>query len=41
MKMSKIVVVGTSLAGINAVETFRREGYDGKIFLVGSEKFLP
>jgi len=41
MKMSKIVVVGASLAGLNAVETFRRDGYDGKIFLVGSEKFLP
>jgi len=41
MKVSNIVVVGASLAGLNAVESLRSEGYDGRISLVGSETFHP
>ena len=36
-----IAVVGASLAGLRAVETLRRKGYDGTITLVGAEPHLP
>jgi NADPH-dependent 2,4-dienoyl-CoA reductase/sulfur reductase-like enzyme len=36
-----IVVVGASLAGLRAVETLRREGYDDRLVLVGAESHLP
>jgi 3-phenylpropionate/trans-cinnamate dioxygenase ferredoxin reductase subunit len=36
-----IVVVGASLAGLRAVETLRREGFDGRLVLVGAESHLP
>src|SRR5580704_15079703 len=36
-----VVVVGASLAGWRAVETFRTEGFDGHITLVGEELHLP
>jgi NADPH-dependent 2,4-dienoyl-CoA reductase/sulfur reductase-like enzyme len=36
-----VVVVGASLAGLRAVETLRREGYDGRIVVVGAEPHLP
>jgi len=36
-----IVVVGASLAGLRAAETLRREGYDGRLVLVGAEYHLP
>lgn len=39
--MRSIVVVGASLAGLRAVETLRREGYDGRLTLVGQEPHLP
>jgi NADPH-dependent 2,4-dienoyl-CoA reductase/sulfur reductase-like enzyme len=39
--MKSIVVVGASLAGLRAVETLRREGYAGKLTLVGAEPHLP
>ncbi|MEY9836576.1 NAD(P)/FAD-dependent oxidoreductase [Streptacidiphilus sp. EB103A] len=35
--MSRILVVGASAAGLAAVETLRREGYDGTLTLVGDE----
>jgi NADPH-dependent 2,4-dienoyl-CoA reductase/sulfur reductase-like enzyme len=41
MAPRKIVVVGASLAGLRAVETLRRDGYDGKLALVGAEEHLP
>jgi NADPH-dependent 2,4-dienoyl-CoA reductase/sulfur reductase-like enzyme len=37
----RIVVVGASLAGLRAVETLRREGYDGRITVVGDEPDYP
>lgn len=39
--MRRIVVVGASAAGLVAVETLRREGYDGTITLVGDEPHTP
>ncbi|MGO8826911.1 MAG: NAD(P)/FAD-dependent oxidoreductase [Acidimicrobiales bacterium] len=36
-----VVVVGASLAGWRAVETLRREGFEGTISLVGEERHLP
>ncbi|MGW7548333.1 NAD(P)/FAD-dependent oxidoreductase [Streptomyces sp. NPDC054770] len=39
--MNRIVVVGASAAGLAAVETLRREGYDGTLTLVGDESRTP
>jgi NADPH-dependent 2,4-dienoyl-CoA reductase/sulfur reductase-like enzyme len=39
--LDSIVVVGASLAGLRAVETLRREGYSGRLTLVGAEPHLP
>ncbi len=36
-----IAVVGASLAGLRAVETLRRDGYEGQIVWVGAESQLP
>jgi NADPH-dependent 2,4-dienoyl-CoA reductase/sulfur reductase-like enzyme len=36
-----VVVVGASLAGLRAAETLRREGYDGRLVLVGAEAHEP
>jgi 3-phenylpropionate/trans-cinnamate dioxygenase ferredoxin reductase subunit len=36
-----IVIAGASLAGVNAAETLRSEGYDGKILMIGAEPDLP
>ncbi len=39
--MDHIVVVGASLAGLRAVETLRREGFAGRLTLVGAERHEP
>ncbi|MBR8640543.1 FAD-dependent oxidoreductase [Streptomyces tuirus] len=39
--MKRIVVVGGSLAGVNALEEIRARGFDGDLVLVGSEPHLP
>lgn len=39
--MKRILVVGASAAGLAAVETLRREGYEETITLVGDETHLP
>jgi NADPH-dependent 2,4-dienoyl-CoA reductase/sulfur reductase-like enzyme len=41
MELHTIAVVGASLAGLRAVETLRREGFDGRLVLVGAEPDLP
>lgn len=37
----RLVVVGASLAGLRAVESARKAGFDGAITLIGAEKHLP
>ncbi|MGX1565425.1 NAD(P)/FAD-dependent oxidoreductase [Streptomyces sp. NPDC055506] len=39
--MRRVVVVGASAAGLAAVETLRRAGYDGTLTLVGDEPRAP
>ncbi|MCX4904610.1 NAD(P)/FAD-dependent oxidoreductase [Streptomyces sp. NBC_00878] len=39
--MRRIVVVGASAAGLAAVETLRREGYEGTLTLLGEEPHAP
>ncbi|MGI5451801.1 NAD(P)/FAD-dependent oxidoreductase [Streptomyces sp. CA-249302] len=39
--MNRIVVIGASAAGLAAVETLRREGYEGALTLVGDEPVAP
>ena len=39
--MSKIVVVGTSLAGLRAAEKLRNDGYTGSITMVSAESHAP
>ena len=39
--MRTFVVIGANLAGGRAVETLRREGFDGRIVLVGAEADRP
>ena len=41
MALRTVVVVGASLAGLRATETLRRDGFDGRIVLVGAEPHLP
>ncbi len=36
-----IAVVGTSLAGLRAIEALRREGYPGRICAIGEEPCMP
>ena len=36
-----ITIVGASLAGLNAAEALRREGFDGPVTLIGAENHLP
>ncbi len=39
--MDHIAVVGASLAGLRTVEALRREGYTGRITVIGAEAELP
>src|SRR5215831_1818680 len=39
--MRTVAIVGASLAGLRAAETFRREGFDGRIVAIGAEPHLP
>ena len=39
--MTRLVVVGASLAGLRAVEAVRRDGFDGDVTLIGAEEHLP
>ena len=41
MALRTIAVAGASLAGLRAVETLRREGFDGRLVLIGAEPHLP
>lgn len=39
--LKSVAIVGTSLAGLRAAETFRREGFEGRIVAIGAEPHLP
>ncbi|RDI34640.1 NAD(P)/FAD-dependent oxidoreductase [Lentzea flaviverrucosa] len=39
--LERVVVVGASAAGVTTAETLRREGYTGRLTLVGDEEALP
>src|SRR5262245_65134658 len=41
MALQTVVVVGASLAGLRATEAMRRDGFDGRIVLIGAEPHLP
>lgn len=41
MTLDRIVVVGGSVAGLSAVEALRKEGYGGRLTLIGEERHLP
>ena len=40
-RLSRVVVVGASLAGLQAAQTIRRRGFDGELTLVGEEPHYP
>jgi len=40
-RLEHVVVVGASLAGLNAVEELRRRGFAGRLTVVGAEPHLP
>ena len=39
--MTTVVVVGASLAGVQATQVLRREGFDGRLVVVGQESHRP
>jgi 3-phenylpropionate/trans-cinnamate dioxygenase ferredoxin reductase subunit len=41
MTKQTFVIVGASLAGANAVEELRGQGFDGQLLLIGDEAELP
>ncbi len=41
LSSGSVVIVGASLAGLNAAEALRRDGFEGQITLLGEESHLP
>ena len=39
--LESIVIVGASLAGLRCAEALRRQGYAGRLALVGAERRIP
>lgn len=39
--MTRVVVVGASLAGLRAAQTLRADGFEGELTIVGAEQHLP
>ncbi len=39
--LSTVLIIGGGQAGAQAVDTLRREGYGGRIALIGDEPHLP
>src|SRR5687768_8899016 len=40
-KIERCVIVGASVAGANAADALRRQGFDGQVVLIGAEGWLP
>ncbi|MBO0893977.1 MAG: FAD-dependent oxidoreductase, partial [Acidimicrobiales bacterium] len=40
-RLSRVVVVGASLAGVRSAEALRRHGFDGSLVVVGAESHFP
>ena len=40
-QLETVVVVGGSLAGLRGAEALRRQGYEGRLVLVGEESHRP
>lgn len=41
MSVESVTIVGASLAGLRAAETFRRSGFEGTITMIGDEQHQP
>ena len=41
MSISRLVIVGASLAGLRAAQAARKAGFDGELLMVGEEPHLP
>jgi 3-phenylpropionate/trans-cinnamate dioxygenase ferredoxin reductase component len=41
VSISRLVVVGASLAGLRAAQAARKSGFDGELVMVGEERHLP
>lgn len=41
MTLSKVAIVGASLAGLRTAQSLRRNGFDGRITLIGEEAHAP
>ena len=41
MRISRLVIVGASLAGLRAAQAARKAGFDGELVMVGEERHLP
>lgn len=41
MQQSTIAIIGANLAGGRAAETLRREGFDGRVLMIGEEPYPP
>lgn len=41
MRISRLVIVGASLAGLRAAQAARKAGFDGRLVVVGEEPHLP
>ena len=39
--LNQVVVVGASLGGVRSVEALRREGFEGRVTLIGDESHFP
>ena len=40
-ELKQVVVVGAGVAGMQAAETLRQDGYDGALTIVGAERQAP
>ncbi len=41
MSISRLVIVGASLAGLRAAQAARKAGFDGELVMIGEERHLP